>query len=421
MRNKIFFTVFFAVIILAASISSAQDVEEKIRDKTNDRIDNKIDEGVDKGLDKVEDGIMGLFKKKENKPEADENQQEDRKEAASQSTEDNKGLKTYSKFDFIPGEKIIFYDDFSQDAVGDFPALWNTNGSGEVVTTSKYPEKWFMPKGGELCFAPDVSVPFTENFTLEFNMIFTENETANENFRVTFIKSAPGWKAGEYADNEADVNLSRTSVYASSFINGDNYFSSAEKNYDLISTAGKPVRVSIWVQNQRLRLYINETKLLDLPRLIPKKMEFDKLQFTSGSEDQNTLINDVRVAVGLPDTRSKLLTEGKLITHGITFDSGSDKIKPQSFGVLKEIADVLKENPSLKIKIVGHTDSDGDDAFNMKLSQRRAVAVKNSLMQDFGIDSSRMQTDGKGENQPISPNDSPDGKANNRRVEFIKL
>ena len=119
--------------------------------------------------------------------------------------------------------------------------------------------------------------------------------------------------------------------------------------------------------------------------------------------------------------RNKLLTDGKLVTHGILFDVNSDKIKPESYGTLREIAKVLSENADVKVKIVGHTDSDGADAANMDLSKRRAAAVKNALSDNFGIDASRMQSDGKGESEPSSPNTTAEGKANNRRVEFVKL
>jgi outer membrane protein OmpA-like peptidoglycan-associated protein len=133
------------------------------------------------------------------------------------------------------------------------------------------------------------------------------------------------------------------------------------------------------------------------------------------------LVNNLTLAVGAPDTRNKLITEGKFVTHGILFDVNSDKIKPESFGVLKEISTVLNENPDVKVKIVGHTDADGKDADNLDLSKRRAEAVKSILTSEFKIDGSRLETDGKGESQPVDKNDSPAGKANNRRVEFIKL
>lgn len=90
-------------------------------------------------------------------------------------------------------------------------------------------------------------------------------------------------------------------------------------------------------------------------------------------------------------------------------------------GTLKEIATVLQENPDVRVKIVGHTDSDGADASNMDLSKKRGASVKNELVRNFGIDASRLESDGMGESQPVAPNDTPSNKALNRRVEFIKL
>jgi outer membrane protein OmpA-like peptidoglycan-associated protein len=85
------------------------------------------------------------------------------------------------------------------------------------------------------------------------------------------------------------------------------------------------------------------------------------------------------------------------------------------------MANVLKEYADLRVRIIGHTDADGNDASNLDLSQRRAASVKAALAKEFGIDESRMETDGKGESEPIDNNTTPAGKANNRRVEFIKL
>jgi outer membrane protein OmpA-like peptidoglycan-associated protein len=109
------------------------------------------------------------------------------------------------------------------------------------------------------------------------------------------------------------------------------------------------------------------------------------------------------------------------VTYGIYFDVNKDVVKPESYGTLKAIADVLKENADVRIRIVGHTDSDGADAANLDLSKRRAESVKDELAKTFGIDAGRMETDGKGETQPVAANDNQTNKALNRRVEFIKI
>ena len=172
-------------------------------------------------------------------------------------------------------------------------------------------------------------------------------------------------------------------------------------------------------------MYVNEDKVFDLPRgLAPGKdynLALFELPNDMSRDNDQYLFGNLKLAVGAPDTRNKLITEGKFVTTGILFDVNSDKIKPASFGVLKEIAGVLKENESVKIKIVGHTDSDGDDQANMELSKKRAASVKVALANEFGISESRIVTDGMGEKQPVNDNNSSEAKANNRRVEFIKV
>ncbi|MBP9120893.1 MAG: hypothetical protein KBF59_08505, partial [Ignavibacterium sp.] len=80
------------------------------------------------------------------------------------------GNKINSKYDFIPGEKVIFYDDFTSESVGDFPVQWNTNGSGEIVTASDYDGRWFQfTKTGY--YIPDTKEDFTDNYTIEFDIV----------------------------------------------------------------------------------------------------------------------------------------------------------------------------------------------------------------------------------------------------------
>jgi outer membrane protein OmpA-like peptidoglycan-associated protein len=168
---------------------------------------------------------------------------------------------------------------------------------------------------------------------------------------------------------------------------------------------------------------MNENKILDLPRILSADMKVNALIWKTEvyQDDNKYFISNLRVSEGNPDTRNKLLTDGKLITNGILFNVNSDIIKPESYGVIKEIAEVLKKSLETKVTIVGHTDSDGDAAKNLELSLKRANAVKNALSSDFNIESSRLLTAGKGESEPLLPNLNAVNKANNRRVEFIVI
>ena len=183
------------------------------------------------------------------------------------------------------------------------------------------------------------------------------------------------------------------------------------------------VHIAVWRQKERIRVYFDEEKVWDMPKALAADAKPNAIVYwlQGPGQDASYYMGNLRLAVGAPDTRKKILEQNKWVTHGILFDVNSATIKPESYGTLKEMANVLKEYADLKVKIVGHTDADGNDASNLDLSKRRAAEVKDMLAKEFGIDASRMETDGKGESEPIDKNDTPIGKANNRRVEFIKI
>ena len=219
-----------------------------------------------------------------------------------------------------------------------------------------------------------------------------------------------------------------SSVKINSYLDNKDYFAGDPKAFGKLeeSFTGIPVHVAIQVQKERFRMWINEEKLFDVPKATPlgyvmNQLKFD-VGFTNYAEEQyGVFISNIKVATGKPDTRHKLVEEGKFSTTGILFDVNSENIKPTSYGVVKEIADVLQQNTGIKVKIVGHTDSDGSDASNLELSEKRSAAVKDMLINEFGIDDSRVETDGKGEKEPVADNQTKEGKAANRRVEFVKL
>jgi len=126
------------------------------------------------------------------------------------------------------------------------------------------------------------------------------------------------------------------------------------------------------------------------------------------------------VAEGGLDLRRTLIADGKVTTNGILFDVGSANIQPQSMGIIRQISQVLQQEQDMNLKIIGHTDADGGDETNMKLSKERAEAVKKALVSVYGISGERLSSEGKGESEPVGDNGTADGKAQNRRVEFVK-
>ncbi len=335
-------------------------------------------------------------------------------------------METYSKYDFIPGSQVIFYDDFSQENVGDFPAAWNTNGTAEVVTSNLYPGKWMKYVMSE-CVWTDQLLNLPDNYTIEFDIVplggLEGPGMSGWQMRLMQARNVKAWDGGSSPGKggfKLQVEYFGRPGY-STWLYGDECAPAKLGGYvgdeKMKEKINQKYHIALWVQKTRIRVYQDASKIIDLPRAFPAGcVKPDRLRFEYGA----AMIGNVRIAVGTPDTRSKLITEGKLVTYGIYFDVNRDEVKPESYGTLKSIAEVLTENPDVKITIIGHTDADGNDAANLDLSRRRAAAVKEQLVKTFGIDAARMNTDGKGESQPVAPNDNPSNKALNRRVEFVK-
>jgi OmpA-OmpF porin, OOP family len=425
MKTRYAMLVALIVLGLTVNVSAQFNIPGKVQDKALNRVNNKIDQGIDKGLDAAEDGVTGKNKKSKGDDAKTEDEDQNAPEAAaneSKSPQDAKpSMQTYSKYDFIAGEKVIFYDDFSETAVGDFPPNWNTNASAEVKTANLYPGNWFAMMG-EGSFLLDEGINLPDNYTIEFDAV---NPSAEEQsgfewgFYMYNAVNPKDLNEGGAVPGTAGIKMSFGYRASYSAYDETGYTISGEKE-DAVMERGKKVRFSIWVQKTRLRVYQDQVKIFDLPKVFKPGFKCNMMRFELWNAG-DPMVTNFRIAAGLPDMRSKLLTEGKLVSYGIYFDVNKDVVKPESYGTLKGIADVLKENPSVRVKIVGHTDSDGAEAANLDLSKRRGAAVKNELVKSFGIDASRLESDGMGETKPVAPNDTPVNKALNRRVEFIKL
>lgn len=275
----------------------------------------------------------------------------------------------------------------------------------------------------------DLTLPV--NYILEFDVIpssMYETNDGSHSFYMSLYKDDDDFLNDDLYPGKAGVHLTLSN--SSWDVKAYSYEVKNSKGEDYDVSGGSelaPVEpqelnhVIIWVQNRRMRIYHKGQKVLDMPTLLPEKMNINRLRYSLWSQDGHPYISNIRFTTAAPDMRSKLLTEGKLISYGIYFDINSDKVKPESYGSIKQIADILNENPDVNIKIIGHTDADGDDTKNLDLSKRRAAAVKTELVKSFNVNESRIQTDGKGESEPIQNNNTSEGKAKNRRVEFLKI
>ena len=251
--------------------------------------------------------------------------------------------KAYSKYDFVPGEKVIGFEDFSTGSIGDFPAGWNTNGAGEIVTVQGRQGRWlWLTKPG--VFIPEFTDKYPEDFTFEFDLLHgTPFGGAQVNFvmaELNNMDNLQGWntsphtlKAGFYV---TDSRQKEGSV--STEIRKNSTTLSANQVYtELMSDKYNPVHVSIWRQKERVRVYVNQEKIWDIPKAIAPDAKLNAIFFPlhEAYPGNEFYIGNLRLAVGAPDTRKKMLEQNKWVTHGILFDVNSANIKPESYGTLK--------------------------------------------------------------------------------------
>ncbi len=401
--------------------------EQKVKSEGEKRANDKIDEGVEKGYDEVEKGIENAGEESgdgtEDSTKQNQNSTENKDVVTFEKSGDDVKFSSSSKYDFIPGDKVILYDDFSQDAVGDFPALWTTNSAGEINTINIAPGNWFNLNSTDGNYFLLNDIDFPKNFIIEFDIV-----PKTKGGRIAAGLLLYGETKRKEMDNNPQpgnggimISIEKGNWNTWGYKVGENEKITGKSDVKPV-IAEKVNHVIIWVQGRRLRIYHEQAKVLDMPTNIYDGVKLSRLCFRlSRGASSGSYISNLRITDASPDMRSKLLTEGKLVSYGIYFDVNKDVVKSESYGTIKEIATVLNENPNVKIKIVGHTDSDGDDKSNLDLSKRRAASVKNVLVKEFGIDAARIETDGKGEGEPVAKNDSGVNKALNRRVEFIKI
>ena len=398
------------LILCMAFTSTPAQLLKKLKQKAEDGLLKNKDKATEKSPTKAEETA-----------DAADNNSTDQLQAKGATT----NLKVYSKFDFVPGSTILYYDNFEKDNVGETPLGWITSTSAEVVTIDGLEGNWVkLATTSSNHISRNKKQSWGNNFTIEFDLLLVKN-TYEPRLDFELINTGGSIVTDEniLRTGKKALNLSttlgaggkgcRVSLYGNTDM-GKPISDRMSENLPYSNTV--PVHVSMCVQGKRFRFWWNEAKIFDLAALnedyLPNQLGFS-FGSVGGSE---CYISNIRIAKDIPDTRARF-EEGKLVSN-LLFYTGTAKLKPESMGALLDVSKVLKEviNP---VKIIGHTDSDGDDAANIKLSEDRAEAIKDILVNQFKIDESKLITEGRGETQPLANNNTPEGKAQNRRVEFI--
>jgi outer membrane protein OmpA-like peptidoglycan-associated protein len=410
----------------AAERTVERRVEKETSEKTDQVLDSILEPGKKGEVSKDKDG--NPIPQTEVPGSGDTNRTGDSNTNNTSGRMDGpKAMMVYSKFDYVPGDRIMFYEDFQNDFIGDFPSKWNTNGSGEVVTINDSDEKWLeLISGYNIYFIPDVP-KLPEEYTIEFDVMaigLSRKTSSTATLRVDLTDDTLFKEGANFVHAQIPFcQYSAIGITMANHINNKREIYSTVRA-DLRDEVLNRPHISIAVNKERFRLWVNEEKHIDIPRIVPpgaviSTLKFHMNNFKDGEE--RIFITNLKVAEGGLDLRRTLIADGKVTTNGILFDVGAANIQPQSMGIIRQISQVLQQEQDMNLKIVGHTDADGSDESNLKLSKQRAEAVKNALVNVYSIDAGRLSTEGKGESEPVSDNETPDGKAQNRRVVFKKI
>ncbi len=321
------------------------------------------------------------------------------------------GEGAFVNFDFVPGERVLFYDDYTTDNVGDFPRrLEFAEGNADVAD-------WEGGKWLRVVKSTKFAVPLPEvlpqQFTIEFD--FVTNHRASNGWPIMLNAS------GADVNWESQGNAYPTVRYT--YREGGVYVGKIESEGPVgTDIQNKVTRARVMVDGKYTKVYMNGVRVANAPNADLGRS--NKLQFwVPGYDDegvQATLIGPIRIAAGGKKLYDALSEKGRVATQGIYFDTGSDAIRQESAPTLKEIGTMLKDHPELKLTIEGHTDNVGKAESNQTLSDKRAAAVRQYLIDNFQIDAPRLEAKGLGQTKPATSNDTAEGRQQNRRVELVK-
>ncbi|MEI6346903.1 MAG: OmpA family protein [Bacteroidota bacterium] len=326
-----------------------------------------------------------------------------------QITTSNKPILEWAKYDFIPGTEIIFEDNQEGEQNGEFPSKWNLkSGTVENASLDGINIIWFRKSSSTITPLMKIKDYLPEEFTIEFDYLMTSS--TQRAYHLFFIGDGGKGTNGRIQFHGKEVSFSNPKK-ASTTIKGD-----------INATFLKGWKHAAISFNKRaLKVYIDDQRVLNIPNIEDSFKSFNIAIGNAGSATEaETVIKNIRVAKGAIPLYNKLLTNGKFVTTGIKFDVNKSNLKPESMGTINDIVKMMQDHPELKFNVEGHTDSDGDDATNLKLSDARAKVVMEKLV-ELGISKARLTYKGLGESKPISDNSTSEGKAENRRVEFVKF
>jgi len=313
-------------------------------------------------------------------------------------------------YDFVPGERVIFYSDFTDDQAGNFPErLQFVEGNMEVAELGGRRTLRATSQSKLTIPLPEV---LPQRFTIEIDVINRPSlDGADFHLRGSVGRvddagtSIIGWGSDGVAlrgGGGGEVKLDNNEA-------------------NRLRYRGKPAQLRILGDGKYIKVYLDEKRLANVPNANFERSKVLHLIIDARSDENPAYIGRIRVAESRKSLYDDLAANGHVATQGLLFDTGSDRLRPESTPTLKQIAAMLEQHPELRLRIEGHTDNVGAKEANRTLSDKRAAAVKAMLVGSYQVNAGRLESKGLGDTKPAGTNATPEGRSNNRRVELVKM
>ena len=430
----------FATVALLLTCSTTQAqfgkklgdaVQKSAENATIKKAEQKTEQAVSKGIDKATD--PNTYKGDE-KGNASENQQQQQQPANAPANSGNANTAAptanetpvaapaqtpqqepakaaemaYAKSDFVPGDEVMFDDQLAGEKMGEFPSQWDLLGGNAEISKIDGVNVIYMDKSTTI--VPLMKTPknyLPESYTIEFDFYI---EKAHPGYwKVELMKPDSNYENTSNIELWSAPGADRTIEGSWTTTGNENRHSSSKADLSAVGWH----RISISFNQRALKVYFDGVRTMNAPNVA--QAGWFRIYGT-----EKHFIRDIRVAKGAVPLYDRMMSDGKFITYGITFDVGKSTIKPESMSEINRIVELMKENPDLKFSVEGHTDSSGNAATNQTLSEARSQAVVDKLVEN-GIAADRLKAAGKGQTSPLADNGTDEGRAKNRRVEFVKL
>lgn len=421
-KNKylILMLAFLMASIGANAQSYLERMGQKALNRAKERVEQKVEQKVDDAVDKAVDDAFeapgkAVKKKNKNNNVSEETEETESEEATPIETKTTtpppaKTVEaTYAKCDFVSGDEIIFDDPLINEQMGEFPSMWDLKqGNAEIAKVNGQnvinlvePSTIINP------LMKDMTAYLQEAFTLEYDFFGGDQDNIRNTY-ITYLEDANGEGVAQIAViddgtghcfwNKPSGENSATDLHIAQYNQNDwNHF-------------------ALSFNKRALKVYVNGTRVANIPNCArPVRIALGRESW----DDHTNYITNIRICNGAVPLYNRLTTDGKIVTYAITFDLGRATIKPESMAEISRIQKLMQDDPSLKFEIQGHCDNTGSATTNDKLSQQRAEAIKAKL-ESLGIASNRLTAVGKGSREPLADNSTDEGRARNRRVEFVK-